>query len=57
MPSLKEDEIDMLPYGIEKNRHGLELVVQYAFEQGVIPRKFEVDELFADARQILGDSI
>ncbi len=56
MPPLKEGEIDMLPYGIEKNRRGLELVIQYAFEQGVIPRKFPVDELFADAKRILGDA-
>ncbi len=54
MPPLKDGEIDMLPYGIEKNRRGLELVIQYAHEQGVIPRKFTVDELFADARAILG---
>jgi 4,5-dihydroxyphthalate decarboxylase len=55
MPSLAEGEVDMLPYGIEKNRHGLELVVQYAHAQGIIPRRFTVDELFADARRILGD--
>ena len=35
MPPLKEGEIDMPPFGIEKNRRGLELVIQYAFEQGV----------------------
>ena len=55
MPPLAPGEIDMLPYGIEKNRHGLELVVRYAHEQGIIPRRFSVDELFADARRIFED--
>ena len=50
-----DGEIDMLPYGIEKNRRGLEFVIQYAHEQGVIPRRFSMDELFADARRIIGD--
>ena len=55
LPPLAPGEIDMLPYGVEKNRRGLELVIQYAHEQGVIPRRFTVDELFADARRIIGD--
>jgi 4,5-dihydroxyphthalate decarboxylase len=54
MPALADGEIDMLPYGIEKNRHGLDLVIQYAHEQAIIPRRFSVDEVFADARRILG---
>jgi 4,5-dihydroxyphthalate decarboxylase len=56
MPALAPGEIDMLPFGIEKNRHGLDLVIQYAHEQGIIPRRFTVDEVFADAHAILGDS-
>jgi 4,5-dihydroxyphthalate decarboxylase len=57
LPPLAAGEIDMWPYGIEKNRRGVELVVQYAHEQGIIPRRFSVDELFADARRILGESV
>jgi len=38
---------DPLPYGIERNRAMLEAVIQYAVEQGIIPRRVAVDELFA----------
>jgi 4,5-dihydroxyphthalate decarboxylase len=38
---------DFWPYGIEGNRPTLEAFVQYAFEQGVTPRKLQVEELFA----------
>ncbi len=48
------DGIDFFPFGIEANRKSLETIVQYAFEQKVIPRKFEVDEVFAEAARILG---
>ena len=48
------DGIDFFRFGIEANRKPLETIVQYAFEQKIIPRKFEVDEVFAEARRILG---
>lgn len=48
-------DIDYLPFGVEKNRKGLELIVGYAFEQGLIPRKFEVDELFDDVTRALDE--
>ena len=38
---------DPLPYGIEPNRHVLEAVIQYSVEQGILSRRFSVDELFA----------
>ncbi len=38
---------DYWPYGIEPNRTSLEAFVQYAFEQGICPRKVAVEELFA----------
>jgi 4,5-dihydroxyphthalate decarboxylase len=38
---------DFWPYGIEPNRPTLEAFVQYAFEQGVTPRKLDLAELFA----------
>jgi 4,5-dihydroxyphthalate decarboxylase len=38
---------DPLPYGIEPNRKTLDAVIAHAVEQGVIPRRVAVDELFA----------
>lgn len=38
---------DFWPYGIEPNRPTLEAFVQYAHEQGVTPRRLQVEELFA----------
>ncbi len=49
-----KDGIDFLPFGVEANRKALELMVQYAFEQKLIPRKYEVDELFDDTTRALG---
>jgi 4,5-dihydroxyphthalate decarboxylase len=44
---------DPLPYGIEPNRHMLEELLQHATTQGIIRRKFDVDELFAPASRKL----
>ena len=38
--------IDFHPFGVSALRKPLELITQYAFEQGIVPRKFSVDELF-----------
>ena len=38
---------DPLPYGLESNRQMIETLVQYAFEQRIIPRRFAIEELFA----------
>ncbi|MBZ9653736.1 phosphate ABC transporter substrate-binding protein [Phyllobacterium lublinensis] len=46
--------IDMVPFGIEENRRNLELVIQFAYQQHLIDRPFEVDELFDDIRGIAG---
>lgn len=40
--------VDMPPIGLEANRKGLELAIQWSYEQKIIPRKFSVDELFDD---------
>ena len=37
---------DLLPFGIEDNRKPLELIVDYAFQQALIPRRYAVEELF-----------
>lgn len=36
------------PLGLEANRKGLEMAIDWSFEQKIIPRKFSVDELFDD---------
>jgi 4,5-dihydroxyphthalate decarboxylase len=42
---------DLTPFGIEPNRASLELLLSYAYAQRLIPRLYEVDELFADFNQ------
>ncbi|AWM00691.1 ABC transporter substrate-binding protein [Bradyrhizobium amphicarpaeae] len=37
---------DLIPFGVEANRKSLELIVDYAFQQALIPRRYAVDELF-----------
>ena len=36
------------PLGLEANRNGLEMAIDWSYEQKIIPRKFSVDELFDD---------
>ncbi|MBB4395483.1 hypothetical protein [Bradyrhizobium sp. ERR14] len=51
---LKQDKVqvgpaaapDLVPFGIEANRKPLELIVDYAFQQALIPRRYAVEELF-----------
>jgi len=38
--------IDFHPFGASRLRKPLELIIQYAHEQKIIPRRFAVDELF-----------
>ena len=42
------------PMGLEANRKGLALAIQWAYEQNIIPRKLSVDELFDDVTGSLG---
>jgi len=42
------DGIDMLPFGVDALRPSLALAIEYSFEQGLIERRLEVDELFDD---------
>jgi 4,5-dihydroxyphthalate decarboxylase len=37
----------MLPHGLEANRKNVEVAIDCAHKQGMIPRRFTVDELFA----------
>jgi 4,5-dihydroxyphthalate decarboxylase len=34
------------PLGLEANRKGLEMAIDWSFEQKIIPRRLKVDELF-----------
>ena len=45
--------VDTLPFGVAAMRKPLELIIGYALEQGIIPRKIEVDELFDDTTRVL----
>jgi 4,5-dihydroxyphthalate decarboxylase len=42
------NEAAFTPMGLEPNRHNIEVVIDYAFRTGMIPRRFSVDELFND---------
>src|SRR5262245_6676301 len=44
---------DPLRFGVEANRKSLEIVIEYAFKQKLIPRRFSVDELFDDTTRSL----
>ena len=49
-----QGDIDVLPFGLPAMRRALELVIDYAFEQKLLPRKLTVDELFDDTTRALG---
>ncbi len=42
------------PVGLEANRKGFELAIDWSFEQRLIPRRLSVDELFTDVTAALG---
>jgi 4,5-dihydroxyphthalate decarboxylase len=41
---------DPLPYGVPENLPAIEALVDYSAQQGLIPRRVRVDELFLDPR-------
>lgn len=40
--------LDPWRFGVEPNRRSLEIIIDYSFRQKLIPRRFSIDELFAD---------
>jgi 4,5-dihydroxyphthalate decarboxylase len=42
------------PVGLEANRKGLEMAIEWSLEQKIIPRRFSVDELFDETTAALG---
>ncbi|HEY6993573.1 MAG TPA: hypothetical protein VH397_07685 [Xanthobacteraceae bacterium] len=49
----KAGEIDFLPFGVEACRPALQTIIDYASQQGLIPRKIDVEELFDDTTRTL----
>lgn len=47
--------IDMRPLGYDAIAPSLELVVQLAYDQKIIPQRYALDDLFAESRAVLGD--
>ena len=47
------NSLDPLQFGVEANRRSLELIIEYSVQQRLIPRRFEVDELFDDVTRSL----
>jgi 4,5-dihydroxyphthalate decarboxylase len=50
----KAGAIDFHPFGVEACRPALKMIINYALQQKLIPRPFEVDELFDDTTRSLG---
>ena len=48
--------LDPTPLGVEANRRNLEVAIDYAYRQRLIPRRFRVEELFDDATRGLDAS-
>jgi 4,5-dihydroxyphthalate decarboxylase len=45
--------IDPAPFGIAANRPALELIIDYCLQQRMIPRRFSIDELFAEVEEVV----
>ena len=43
---LAKEDTDNSPFGIEENRKSLEVAIDYVYRQGLIARRYTVDELF-----------
>jgi 4,5-dihydroxyphthalate decarboxylase len=48
VPPPNGSALDPWRFGIEANRRSLEIIINYSFQQKLIPRKISVDELFGD---------
>ena len=44
-----DKDLDALQFGVAAIRKSLELIISYSVQQGLIPRRFEIDELFDEA--------
>ena len=46
-------KLDPLRFGIEANRRSLEIIIDFAVKQGLLPRPVAVDDLFTDTMRAL----
>ena len=44
---------DPLPFGIEANRPALELIAEYVHQQGLVPRRLTIDDMFEGTRDLV----
>jgi 4,5-dihydroxyphthalate decarboxylase len=49
----KAGELDLNPFGVAANRRNLEVAIDCCHRQGLIPRRYAVDELFDDTTRAL----
>jgi 4,5-dihydroxyphthalate decarboxylase len=49
----KAGELDLNPFGVDANRRNLEVAIDCCHRQGLIPRRYAVDELFDDTTRAL----
>lgn len=49
-----KSDIDFIPFGVDACRPALEMIVNYAVQQEMIPRRLSVDELYDDTTRKLG---
>ncbi len=49
------DDCDMAPLGVDAVRPALEMMLRYCEQQQLLPRRFAVDEVFAEAVALVGD--
>jgi 4,5-dihydroxyphthalate decarboxylase len=52
--SASQGALDPYRFGVAANRRSLELIIDYALRQQIIPRRFTVDELFDNVTRELG---
>ena len=50
----KPGAIDFHPFGYDACRPALKMIIDYCVQQKLIPRRFEIDELFDDTTRALG---
>ncbi|WP_434114622.1 ABC transporter substrate-binding protein [Paraburkholderia caffeinilytica] len=43
---------DPLPLGIAPNRPAIEALIQYSYQQGLLPKHYSIDELFVDPQAV-----
>jgi 4,5-dihydroxyphthalate decarboxylase len=43
---------DPLPLGIEPNRPAIEALIQYSYQQGLLPKHYSINELFVDPQAV-----